>query len=66
MVEETPLLISFPKVEEIYVVPGNGGTYFFQKCKPIESYKGKKLTIRSVDEIVEFAKREDIGFLRKF
>ncbi|MCX8191080.1 MAG: phosphoribosylamine--glycine ligase, partial [Candidatus Aenigmarchaeota archaeon] len=48
------------KVEEIYVVPGNGGTYFFQKCKPIESYKGKKLTIRSVDEIVELAKREDI------
>ena len=47
-------------VKEVYVAPGNGGSEFFEKCR-IAKINGKKIpSIRSVEDIVKFAKTFDI------
>ncbi len=48
------------KVKEVYVAPGNGGSEFFPKCR-IAELDGKRVpSIRSIDEIVKFAKNVEI------
>ncbi|MDB2085135.1 phosphoribosylamine--glycine ligase [Clostridium paraputrificum] len=45
-------LAQSPKVDKIYVVPGNGGTALENKCENIN--------ITDIDKLVEFAKNNDI------
>ncbi|MDI9645672.1 MAG: phosphoribosylamine--glycine ligase [Archaeoglobales archaeon] len=48
------------KVKEVYVAPGNAGSLFFPKCKLAE-IDGKIIpSIRSIEEIVKFAKEKDV------
>ncbi|MET1123988.1 MAG: phosphoribosylamine--glycine ligase [Archaeoglobaceae archaeon] len=48
------------KVREVYVAPGNAGSEFFPKCR-IAELDGKRIpSIRSIEEIVEFAKRAEV------
>jgi phosphoribosylamine--glycine ligase len=49
-----------PRVNEVFVAPGNGGSAFFQKCK-IAELDGKQISsIRAVESIVKFAKAKEI------
>ena len=51
------------KVKEVFVAPGNAGSNFFEKCKQVK-LNGKFISsIRAVDEIVEFAKKEDVDLV---
>jgi phosphoribosylamine--glycine ligase len=52
------------KVKKVYVAPGNAGSEFFRKCE-MAKIDGKQIqSIRSIDEIVKFAKnRVDIAFI---
>jgi len=52
------------KVKKVYVAPGNAGSEFFKKCE-MAKIDGKQIqSIRSIDEIVKFAKnRVDIAFI---
>lgn len=52
------------KVKEIFVAPGNAGSEFFEKCK-VAKIDGKPIaSIRSIEEIVKFAKENvDIVFI---
>ena len=45
-------LAQSPKVDKIYVAPGNGGTALENKCENIN--------ITDIDKLVEFAKNNDI------
>ncbi len=48
------------RVKEVYVAPGNGGSEFFPKCR-IAELNGKRIpSIRSIDEIVKFAKSAEV------
>ena len=48
------------KVKEVYVAPGNGGSYLFPKCKQAE-LNGKKIpSIRAIEDIVNFAKSAEV------
>ena len=44
------------KVEKVYVAPGNAGSEFFPKCKQVKEVP----SIRAIDEIVKFAKSNDV------
>lgn len=52
------------KVKEVFVAPGNAGSEFFDKCK-VAKIDGKPISsIRSIEEIVRFAKENvDIAFI---
>ncbi len=53
------------KVKRVYVAPGNGGSFLFEKCT-IAELNGKKIpSIRAIDEIVKFAvkNRIDIAYI---
>lgn len=52
------------RVKKVYVAPGNAGSEFFEKCE-IARIEGKQIpSIRSIDEIVKFAKEKaDIAFI---
>ncbi len=50
-------------IKEVYVAPGNAGSEFFEKCK-IAKLDGKKISsIRSLNEIVEFAKKAKVDLV---
>jgi len=51
------------KVKEVFVAPGNAGSNFFEKCKQAELNGKFVSSIRAIDEIVEFAKKEDIDLV---
>lgn len=47
-------------VSRVYVAPGNGGSLLFDKCEVAE-IDGKRIpSIRAIDEIVRFAKKNEI------
>ncbi len=51
------------KVKEVFVAPGNAGSEFFPKCKQAR-INGKFIkSIRSIDEIVRFAKLKDVDLV---
>ena len=51
------------KVKKVYVAPGNAGSEFFEKCSQAK-LGGKFITsIRALDEIVKFAKLEDVDLV---
>lgn len=51
------------KVKEVFVAPGNAGSNFFDKCKQARM-NGKFISsIRAIDEIVEFAKKENVDLV---
>ncbi len=51
------------KVKEVFVAPGNGGSYLFPKCKQAE-LNGKKIpSIRAIEEIVAFAKKSEVDLV---
>ncbi|RLI76126.1 phosphoribosylamine--glycine ligase [Archaeoglobales archaeon] len=51
------------KVKEVFVAPGNAGSNFFEKCKQAK-LNGKFISsIRAIDEIVEFAKKEEVDLV---
>ncbi len=51
------------KVKEVYVAPGNAGSEFFEKCR-IAEVDGKRVpSIRSIDEIVDFAKKLEVDLV---
>ncbi|MCS7119161.1 MAG: phosphoribosylamine--glycine ligase [Archaeoglobaceae archaeon] len=52
------------KVRRIFVAPGNAGSDFFEKCS-IAKIEGKQIqSIRSIEEIISFAKKNvDIAFI---
>ncbi|MEM1592959.1 MAG: phosphoribosylamine--glycine ligase [Archaeoglobaceae archaeon] len=52
------------KVKKVFVAPGNAGSEFFDKCR-VAKIDGKPIaSIRSIEEIVKFAKENvDIAFI---
>ncbi|MEM0203399.1 MAG: phosphoribosylamine--glycine ligase [Archaeoglobaceae archaeon] len=52
------------KVKDVFVAPGNAGSEFFDKCR-VAKIDGKPIaSIRSIEEIVKFAKENvDIAFI---
>ncbi len=51
------------RVKEVFVAPGNGGSYLFPKCKQAEMNGKKVPSIRAIDEIVTFAKKAEVDFV---
>ncbi len=47
------------RVKEVFVAPGNAGSEFFPKCRHVEEVP----SIRAIEEIVNFAKREDVDLV---
>ncbi len=51
------------KVNKVFVAPGNAGSEFFEKCK-VAKLDGKPIkSIRSIDEIVKFAEKEEVDLV---
>ncbi len=51
------------KVKEVFIAPGNGGSNFFPKCRQAK-LNGKQIpSIRSIDEIITFAKKEEVDLV---
>ena len=51
------------KVKQVFVAPGNAGSEFFEKCK-IAKLDGKPIpSIRAIEEIVKFAKKEEVDLV---
>ncbi|RLI83559.1 MAG: phosphoribosylamine--glycine ligase [Archaeoglobales archaeon] len=51
------------KVKEVFVAPGNAGSEFFDKCRQAKLNGRFIQSIRSINEIVKFAKREDVDLV---
>lgn len=52
------------KVKEVFVAPGNAGSEFFEKCRVAKLNDKPISSIRSIEEIVKFAKNNvDIAFI---
>jgi len=47
------------KVKKVYVAPGNAGSEFFPKCEHVAEVP----SIRAIDEIVKFAKSNDVDLV---
>ena len=47
------------KVKEVFVAPGNAGSDFFPKCRHVEEVP----SIRAIDDIVKFAKKNDVDLV---
>lgn len=47
-------IASSPKVSRVYCAPGNGGTYFEDKCENVD--------LNTIEELLKFAKEQKIDF----
>ncbi len=51
------------RVKRVFVAPGNAGSYFFPKCEQAK-LNGKPIpSIRAIEDIVRFAKAEDVDLV---
>ena len=46
-----------PKVEKVYVLPGNAGSYLFDECVAVSEIG----SIRNIEETFEFVKKKDVS-----